>query len=57
MAHDTALLTAKDLPKLPQKEPSFLNAEDIAEEELPHDAAPTTPRPGTLPGRRPLFRN
>jgi hypothetical protein len=57
MADDTTSSNAKDLPETPYTELSFLNSEEIAEQEVRHDAAPVAPHPKTVPGRRPLFRN
>jgi hypothetical protein len=43
MADDTTFLNAKDLPKMPQNDSSFLSAENIAQQEARRDAAPVVP--------------
>jgi hypothetical protein len=57
MADDTASLTAKDLPKLPLEDSSFLNSGDIPKQAAQRDAVAAAAHPGTMHGRRPLFRN
>ena len=57
MATDTISLNEKHFPEIPQTELNFLNPEDNEKEEAQCEAAAAAPRPKTVPGRRPLFRN
>jgi hypothetical protein len=54
MADDTTWVMAPEPAQIPPKESRRLNADDIAEPEVP---ASGSMRPQSLPGRRPLFRN
>jgi hypothetical protein len=57
MADDTTWVMAPEPAQIPPKESRRLNADDIAEPEVPHEPASGSMRPQSLPGRRPLFRN
>ncbi len=57
MADDRTAFNAKDFPKTPQNDSSFLSAEDNLLQEARRDAASYAPRSDAPPGRKPLFRN
>jgi hypothetical protein len=50
-------LNANNRPETAQSNSVLLQSGDIAEQEGWTEAAPVLTRPGTTPGRRPLFRS